>query len=81
MLTAGAYFCYSYGKVLVNELGDEMPQVWDVLPYSRYYLNEDRRKRSEKSGLAGSTTAKPAAASFQVPTSTPQSVLTQAKRR
>ena len=71
---------YDYGKVLVNELGDEMPQVWDVLPYSRYYLNEDRRKRSEKSGIAGSTTAKPAATSFQVPTSTPQSVLTQAKR-
>ncbi|XP_003700557.3 prohormone-2 [Megachile rotundata] len=68
---------YDYSKVLVNELGDEMPQVWDVPAYSRYYLNEDRRKRSEKSGV-GSTTIKPSTSSFQS-TSTQQSV-SQAKR-
>nr|XP_050847041.1 prohormone-2-like isoform X2 [Vespula vulgaris] len=40
---------YEYGKVIVTEEGDEMPHVWDVAPYSRYYMSDDRRKRSEKS--------------------------------
>ncbi|XP_076243009.1 prohormone-2 [Calliopsis andreniformis] len=71
---------YDYGKVLVNELGDEMPQVWDVLPYSRYYLNENRRKRSEKGTIVGSTTVKPATPSYQSPATTQQSVQGQAKR-
>lgn len=65
----------------MNELGDEMPQVWDVPPYSRYYLNEDRRKRSEKSGNAGSTTVKPSTTSFQSSASTHQTVQAQVKRR
>ncbi|CAL7940447.1 unnamed protein product [Xylocopa violacea] len=71
---------YDYGKVLVNELSDEMPQVWDVPSYSRYYLNEDRRKRSEKSTATGSTTMKPLTSSYQSPTSTQQSVQAQVKR-
>nr|XP_034176414.1 prohormone-2-like [Osmia lignaria] len=72
---------YDYSKVLVNELGNEMPQVWDVPAYSRYYMNEDRRKRSEKSGTSGSTTMKPSTSSFQSSTSTQQSASqTQAKR-
>ncbi|XP_047346530.1 prohormone-2-like isoform X2 [Vespa velutina] len=39
---------YEYGKVIVTEEGDEMPHVWDVAPYARYYIGDDRRKRSEK---------------------------------
>ncbi|KAF3422381.1 hypothetical protein E2986_09061 [Frieseomelitta varia] len=70
---------YDYGKVMMNDLGYEMPQVWDVPSYSRYYMNEDRRKRSEKS--TGSTTVKPSTTSFQSPTSTQQSVQAQVKRR
>lgn len=71
---------YDYGAV--NELGYEIPQVWDNSPYSRYYTNEDRRKRSEKSAVASgsSTTMKPSTTSFQSPTSTQQSVQTQVKR-
>ncbi|KOC66095.1 Prohormone-2 [Habropoda laboriosa] len=71
---------YDYGKVLVNALGDEMPQVWDFPPDSRYYLNEYRRKRSEKSAITGSTTVKPSTTSYQSPTSTQQSVQAQVKR-
>ncbi|XP_053981853.1 prohormone-2-like [Hylaeus volcanicus] len=71
---------YDYGKVLVNELGDELPQVWDVAPYSRYYLNEERRKRSDKSVLVGTTTIKPSTTSFQSPTATQQTVQAQMKR-
>ncbi|XP_076635332.1 prohormone-2 [Colletes latitarsis] len=71
---------YDYGKVLVNELGDELPQVWDVPPYSRYYLHVERRKRSDKPATAGSTTAKPSTTSFQSPTATQQSVQAQVKR-
>ncbi|KAL6431290.1 hypothetical protein ACFW04_007156 [Cataglyphis niger] len=40
---------YDYGKVLMNEVEEDGPRVWDVPPYSRYYTGEDRRKRSEKS--------------------------------
>ena len=65
----------------MNDLGYEMPQVWDVPSYSRYYVNEDRRKRSEKSTVTGSTTVKPSTTSFQSPTSTQQSVQAQVKRR
>ncbi|KAK1125693.1 Prohormone-2 [Melipona bicolor] len=72
---------YDYGKVMMNDLGYEMPQIWDVPSYSRYYMNEDRRKRSEKSTVTGSTTVKPSTTSFQSPTSTQQSVQAQVKRR
>ncbi|OAD54361.1 Prohormone-2 [Eufriesea mexicana] len=71
---------YDYGKVLVNKLGYEMPQVWDVPSYPQYYFNEDRRKRSEKSVVTGSTTMKPSTTLFQSPTSTQQSVQAQVKR-
>ncbi|XP_033342714.1 prohormone-2 [Megalopta genalis] len=72
---------YDYGKVLVNELGQDVSNIWDVPPYSRYYLNEDRRKRSEKAAI-GSTTVKPVTASYQsaTQTSTQQSVQSQVKR-
>ncbi|XP_014599801.1 PREDICTED: prohormone-2-like isoform X2 [Polistes canadensis] len=39
---------YEYGKVIVTEEGDEIPQVSDVASYTRYYMNDDRRKRLEK---------------------------------
>ncbi|KOX79843.1 Prohormone-2 [Melipona quadrifasciata] len=71
---------YDYGKVMMNDLGYEMPQIWDVPSYSRYYMNEDRRKRSEKSTVTGSTTVKPSTTSFPSPTSTQQSVQAQVKR-
>ncbi|XP_066584952.1 prohormone-2-like [Prorops nasuta] len=64
---------YEYGKVLVNELGDEMPRLWDIPPYSRYYMHEElRRKRSEKptttnrpNSVPSTTTAFPATMSTQ----------------
>ncbi|XP_076291653.1 prohormone-2 [Lasioglossum baleicum] len=65
---------YDYGKVLMNELGQQESNIWDVPSYSRYYLNEDRRKRSEKATISGSTTVKPVTASYQSPASTQQSV-------
>ncbi|XP_033357029.1 prohormone-2-like [Bombus vosnesenskii] len=70
-----------YGKILMNEFGYDMPQ-WDVPSYSRYYLNDDRRKRSEKTTVTGSTTMKPSTTtSFQSPTSsTQQSMQVQVKR-
>ncbi|GAB1867146.1 Prohormone-2 [Camponotus japonicus] len=54
---------YDYDKVLLNEVEENGPRVWDVPPYSRYYTGEDRRKRSEKS------TAQPSITTLQPPTS------------
>ena len=60
------YLCLSYGKVIVNEVEEDVPRVWDTVPYSRYYTGEDRRKRSEKSATAlPSTTLQPPTSSFQ----------------
>ncbi|XP_020286343.1 prohormone-2-like [Pseudomyrmex gracilis] len=59
---------YDYDKVLMNEVEEEAPRVWNVPPYSRYYASEDRRKRSEKSTateLWPSTTLQPPTSSFQ----------------
>ncbi|KAI4502284.1 hypothetical protein M0802_002966 [Mischocyttarus mexicanus] len=40
---------YEYGKVIVTEEGEDIPpQVSDLTPYTRYYINDDRRKRLEK---------------------------------
>lgn len=53
---------YDYGKVLMNEVEEDGPRVWDIPPYSRYYTGEDRRKRSEKSTATAqpsTTTLKP----------------------
>ncbi|XP_034949542.1 prohormone-2-like [Chelonus insularis] len=51
---------YLYGKVMVNEMGDDYPRSWDVLPYSGYYnYEEDRRKRSDKSSSKPSSTSRP----------------------
>lgn len=55
---------YDYDKLLLNEVEENGPRVWDVPPYSRYYTSEDRRKRSEKS------TAQPSITTLQPPTST-----------
>ncbi|XP_032684818.1 prohormone-2-like [Odontomachus brunneus] len=74
---------YDYGKVLVNEVEEDGPRVWDVLPpYSRYYSSEDRRKRSDKSTVTvrPATTLQPPSSSFQVPTPTQQPVQAQVKR-
>lgn len=58
---------YDYGKVVVNEVEEDVPRVWDTMPYSRYYAGEDRRKRSEKSTATArpSTTLQPPTSSFQ----------------
>ncbi|KMQ94435.1 prohormone-2 precursor [Lasius niger] len=84
---------YDYGKVLMNEVEEDGPRVWDVPPYSRYYTGEDRRKRSEKS----TATAQPSITTLQPPStssyewakpgivrrlvSTQQPVQAQVKRR
>ncbi|KYM95110.1 PREDICTED: prohormone-2-like [Cyphomyrmex costatus] len=77
---------YDYGKVIMNEVEEDVPRVWDTVPYSRYYAGEDRRKRSEKS----TTTVRPT--TLQPPTSslqtrrlpnllpTPQPMQAQVKR-
>ncbi|XP_029155949.1 prohormone-2-like isoform X2 [Nylanderia fulva] len=59
---------YDYGKVLMNEVEEDGPRVWDIPPYSRYYTGEDRRKRSEKS----TASAQPSSSitTLQPPTST-----------
>lgn len=58
---------YDYGRVIVNEVEEDMPRVWDTMPYSRYYPGEDRRKRSEKSTATArpSTTLQPPTSSYQ----------------
>lgn len=60
---------YDYGKVIMNEVEEDVPRVWDIvgMPYSRYYASEDRRKRSEKSTATTqpSTTLQPPTSSFQ----------------
>ncbi|EFN79547.1 Prohormone-2 [Harpegnathos saltator] len=74
---------YDYGKVLVNEVEEDGPRVWDVLPpYSRYYTSEDRRKRSDKftATVRPTTTLQPPSSSFQTPTPTQQPVQAQVKR-
>ncbi|KAG5308634.1 PROH2 protein, partial [Pseudoatta argentina] len=78
---------YDYGKVIVNEVEEDVPRVWDTMPYSRYYAGEDRRKRSEKSIATAlpSTTLQPPTSSFQtrrLPSllPTPQPVQAQIKR-
>ncbi|XP_072762681.1 prohormone-2 isoform X2 [Anoplolepis gracilipes] len=59
---------YDYGKVLMNEVEEDGPRVWDVPPYSRYYTGEDRRKRSDKSTVtaqsSSSTTLQPPTSSY-----------------
>ncbi|KAG7198707.1 hypothetical protein KM043_001700 [Ampulex compressa] len=72
---------YDDGKVLVNELDEEIPRVWDVSPYSRYYMAEDRRKRSEKAiSTARPSTVQPPTTPYQVQTPAPQWLQLQAKR-
>ncbi|KYM77857.1 Prohormone-2 [Atta colombica] len=78
---------YDYGKVIVNEVEEDVPRVWDTVPYSRYYAGEDRRKRSEKSTATArpSTTLQPPTSLFQtrhLPSllPTPQPVQAQVKR-
>lgn len=50
---------YDYGKASSNRLIDQappLPRTWDASPYSRYYdvlVDENRRKRSEKSTVTG----------------------------
>ncbi|XP_015124221.1 prohormone-2 [Diachasma alloeum] len=47
---------YDYGKVMMNEVGDDLPRNWDMPPYARYFgLDEDRRKRSESKNTGAST--------------------------
>ncbi|XP_057325435.1 prohormone-2-like [Microplitis mediator] len=42
---------YLYGKVMMNEVNDDLPRNWEIPPYPRYFnYGEDRRKRSEKTG-------------------------------
>lgn len=68
----------------MNEVEEDGPRVWDVLPsYSRYYTSEDRRKRSDKSTATArpATTLQPPSSSFQVPTPTQQPMQAQVKRR
>lgn len=81
------YLCLS-GKIIVNEVEEDIPRVWDTEPYSRYYAGENRRKRSEKSTATArpSTTLQPPTSSFQtrrLPSllPTPQPVQAQVKRR
>lgn len=50
---------YDYDKVLLNEVEENGPRVWDVPPYSRYYTGEDRRKRSETTVQPSTTTSQP----------------------
>ncbi|XP_044008336.1 prohormone-2-like [Aphidius gifuensis] len=46
---------YEYGKVMMNEVNDELPRVWDLQPYPRYFgLDDERRKRSEKTSVPSS---------------------------
>ncbi|KYQ51087.1 Prohormone-2 [Trachymyrmex zeteki] len=75
------------GKIIVNEVEEDIPRVWDTEPYSRYYAGENRRKRSEKSTATArpSTTLQPPTSSFQtrrLPSllPTPQPVQAQVKR-
>ncbi|XP_071577117.1 LOW QUALITY PROTEIN: prohormone-2 [Temnothorax nylanderi] len=73
---------YDYSKVMVNEVEEDIPRVWDTMPYSQYYASEDRRKRSERSTatVRPSTTWQPPTSSFQtkrsslVPTEQPAQV-------
>nr|XP_050847042.1 prohormone-2-like isoform X3 [Vespula vulgaris] len=72
---------YEYGKVIVTEEGDEMPHVWDVAPYSRYYMSDDRRKRSEKSiPSIRTTTISPTSTGYHMAYQTQNSPI-QAKKR
>ncbi|CAD6234771.1 GSCOCG00002093001-RA-CDS [Cotesia congregata] len=42
---------YLYGKVMMNEVNDDLPRNWEIPAYPRYFTySEDRRKRSEKAG-------------------------------
>ncbi|KAK2584279.1 hypothetical protein KPH14_006681 [Odynerus spinipes] len=59
---------YEYGKVVVSEDGDGMPKLWDIAPYARYYMSDDRRKRSEKSSqsLVQATAIPPASTGYHL---------------
>ncbi|XP_012538470.1 prohormone-2 isoform X2 [Monomorium pharaonis] len=68
---------YDYGKVVMNEVEEDVPRVWDAaaMPYSRaYYAGEDRRKRSNEkstvrppssSSSSSSSTLQPSTSSYQ----------------
>ncbi|XP_011638546.1 prohormone-2-like [Pogonomyrmex barbatus] len=72
---------YDYGKVIVNEVDEDVPRVWDTM-YSQYYAGEDRRKRSEKSTASprSSTTLQPPTSSLQTKRLMPVPVPTPIKR-
>ncbi|XP_063974493.1 prohormone-2-like [Diachasmimorpha longicaudata] len=67
---------YDYGKVMMNEVGDDLPRNWDMPPYARYFgLDEDRRKRSESKNTGVSTSGPPARPTTVSPSSTAASSL------
>ncbi|KAL0127240.1 hypothetical protein PUN28_005500 [Cardiocondyla obscurior] len=58
---------YDYGKTMVNEVEEDIPRVWDAMPYSRYYAGDDRRKRTVMTTATArpSTTQQPPASQVQ----------------
>ncbi|XP_014599802.1 PREDICTED: prohormone-2-like isoform X3 [Polistes canadensis] len=72
---------YEYGKVIVTEEGDEIPQVSDVASYTRYYMNDDRRKRLEKLiPNIHTTTVPPSCTEYHMPYPTQNSPIQTKKR-
>ncbi|KAI4489770.1 hypothetical protein M0804_003952 [Polistes exclamans] len=72
---------YEYGKVIVTEEGDEIPQVSDVASYTRYYMNDDRRKRLEKFiPNIHTTTVPPSCTEYHMPYPTQNSPIQTKKR-
>ncbi|XP_011300325.1 prohormone-2 [Fopius arisanus] len=67
---------YDYGKVMMNEVGDDLPRNWDMPPYGNYFgLDEDRRKRSESKSQGAPTSGAPPHPTTVSPSSTSASPL------